>query len=165
MRIRAMIKQGVSVCRFQIWTSNWWMTMGRISRDMMSEANSACEVRRSLKDILKIRKPTLGIGMQRGFFIREILRILMGRQDCIILLIVKRCVFFLPLPLFPSLPTLTPSLLFLFLFYRNSSKSAASNAPHPNSKASSWATPKSSTQQSSACPTRIATEMNFLEHM
>lgn len=114
MRIRTMIKRGVSACRFQIWTSNWWMTMGRISRDMMSEANSVCEVRRSLKDILKPRKPTLGIGMQRGFFIREILRILMGRQDCIILLIVKRCVFFLPLPLLPSLPTLTPSLLFLF---------------------------------------------------
>lgn len=163
MRIRAMIKRGVSVCRFQIWTSNWWMTMGRISRDMMSEANSACEVRRSLKDILKTRKPTLGIGMQRGFFIREILRILMGRQDCIILLIVKRCVFFSHSP--PPLLTLTPSLLFLFLFYRNSSKSGASNAPHPNSKASSWATPKSSTQQSSACPTRIATEMNSLEHM
>lgn len=149
MRIRAMIRRAVSVCRFRIWTSNWWMTTGRISRDMMSEANFACEVRRSLKDILKTRKPTLGIGMQRGFFIREILRILMGRQGCIILLIVKRCVFFSPtptptpspplsppLPPPPSLPTLTPSLLFLFIFYRNSSKSAASNAPHPNSKAS-----------------------------
>lgn len=100
-----------------------------------------------------------------GFFHTGDIAYIDGKTGLYYIVDRKKVCFFLLLPLFPSLPTLTPSLLFLFLFYRNSSKSAASNAPHPNSKASSWATPKSSTQQSSACPTRIGTEMNFLEHM